>query len=132
MAIGASDIHSIKSVLKEILDRGLHNPPDHPMLVLKDLFQERLKINIRKVEGHIMSRPRDITRIEPRIWRAIADPADYFEKGEILLLNQPHHQTAMPTTMFTAVFTKKQMEELVTNRKGRVLWYAISFKEKIA
>lgn len=138
MAIGAPNLHrrsteAIKETLFEILTLGLQEtPPEHPMLILDDLFQAGLKEKLKRVEATIMSRPRDITRIEPRIWRAIADPAAYFNKGEILLLNQPHHQTGQPTSMFTAVFTKKQMEELVTNRKGRVFWYVVSFKEKIA
>lgn len=131
MAIGATNNHSSKTLLLEILDRGLQNPPQHAMLILQDLFQS-LDVNIRRVQLGIMSQVsrRDPTRIERGRWTAHANPSEYFEKGEILLFNSPHHQTGNPTHVFSAVFTKAHMEELVNNRHGRMLWYVISFKKE--
>lgn len=142
MAIGASklqhrSVENIENTLFEILALGLQQKlPEHPMLILDDLFQARLKEKLRRVEEKIMSRVplRDPTRLEPPRWEAVVDPSAYFKNCEILLLNTPNRHTNMPSKTFSAVFTKKQMNELVNNRKGRVIWYAVSVytKKKIA
>lgn len=142
MAIGATNlqhrsVEDVEKSLSEILNLGLQKtPPEHPMLLLDDLFQEGLREKLREVKEGIMSQvaPRDPTKIEPGRWTAIVEPSDYFEKGEILLLNTPNRYTNLPSKAFSAVFTKKQMEELVNNRKGNVIWYVISssIKRKIA
>ncbi len=141
MAIGAPNLRSVGEIeksLAEILNLGLQKtPPEHPMLLLDDLFQEGLREKLREVKEGIMSQvaPTDPTKIEPRRWTATVDPSSFFEKGEILLLNTPNRDTDRPSKAFSAVFTKKHMEELVNNRKGRVIWYVVvasSMKNRIA